>query len=105
MSTTPVTPVPIASLTSILNYFNTYAVIAAATIKQEQADIAAGDHVSAVNDAVAGAAASLATAVPAQAANVQAGFQLFALGETLVRSIVSMFHHSKAAASPPAPTA
>ena len=102
MSTTPLVLQTSLPLTSILNYFNTYAVIAAATIKQEQADIAAGDHVSAVNDAVAGAAASLATAVPAQAANVQAGFQLFALGETLVRSIVSMFHHSKAATPAPA---
>lgn len=100
MSTAPVTPVPASSLLAkFLNYFNTVATIATATIQQEQVDIAAGNHVAAVNDAVLGAAEAFVSVVPSQNANVTLALGLFSTGEQIVTSLVSLFHHPKVAAA------
>ena len=99
MSTTPVTPAPVAgSLQAALNYFNNYALLAAQAAVQEQAEISAGDHLAAVNTAVATAAAAAVTAAPSQLNNVTAAFQLFTGAETLIVSIVNLFRHPKVAA-------
>ena len=102
MSTAPIPLVPAQSagtLSTILEYFNTYAVAQVNAIGQEQTAISQGDHVAAVNIAVADAGTTLATAMPAMAPNIQVAFQLFAVSEAIVTKLVALFHKNKAKAA------
>ena len=107
MSTTPTpTPTPAPTLDGLLRiqrYLNAVAVQTTQGIQQVQSDLAAGDKVSAVNDAVLTAAQDVATLAPAQAGNVQVALSLFATGESLLKSIIGLFHHPKPAATPQTP--
>ena len=92
MSTQPVTPEISPGVSKILQSFTTYATIAAATIQQEQADIAAGQHTQAVIDGITGVAAGLAQAKPSWSADIQASLSLL---QTFLPAFVGLFHHTK----------
>jgi hypothetical protein len=75
------------------NVLTAVAANAAATATLEQQDLAAGDHLKAVNDAVTGAASTLMQINPALAPQIQLGYTAFALGETIISSLVALFRH------------
>ena len=90
MSTSAVTPAVSPGVANILGMFTTYAAISAATIQQEQADIAAGDHVAAVTDGLTGIGAGLAQAQPAWTGDIEASLGLI---KSFLPLIVGLFHH------------
>lgn len=94
MSTTNVTPAVSPGVTRILGMFTTYATIAAATIQQEQADIAAGNHIAAVTDGLTGIGAGLAQARPAWTGDIEASLGLV---QSFLPLLIGLFHHSKPA--------
>ena len=102
MATQQVTPAAAAptlkGLLNIQRYLNAVALTTSQGIAQVQADMAAGDKISAVNDAVLTAAQDVSAIAPAQAANVNAALSIFATGESIISAIVGLFHHPKAAA-------
>lgn len=95
MATPATTPTVSPGVAKLLATFSTYAVIASATIQQEQADIAANDHVAAVTDGLTGVAAGLTQAKPEWGPDITASLNL---AQTFIPLLVGLFHHKKPAA-------